>query len=109
MPPKKQSNSGLGPRNCQGFILLEVLVAMSIILGVWMASVGVYQRLALNLVQQEAKRSQLRKESDVHETQQQVKANSYLSGKNLINEPARMSSRNRSVRTTTQSVAKNQR
>ena len=82
---------------------------MSMILGVWMASVGVYQRLALNLVQQEAKRSQLRKELDVFETQEQVRANSYLSGKTLINELARMPSRNRSVRTTTQSVAKNQR
>ncbi|QWE02788.1 hypothetical protein ICV90_01470 [Polynucleobacter sp. JS-JIR-II-b4] len=89
--------------------MLEVLVAMSIILGVWMASVGVYQRLALNLVQQEAKRSQLRKESVVHETQEQVRANSYLSGKNLINELARMPSRNRPMRTTTQPIAKNQR
>jgi Tfp pilus assembly protein PilV len=35
------------PENSNGFILLEVLVAMSLILGVWMASIGAYQGLAL--------------------------------------------------------------
>lgn len=80
---------------------------MSMILGVWMASVGVYQRLASNLVQQEAKRSQLRKELDVFETQERARTTSQSPSKTLINEPARMSSRNRPMRTTTQSVAKN--
>ena len=109
MPPKKQFNSGLGPQNDQGFILLEVLVAMSMILGVWMASVGVYQRLALNLAQQESKRSQLGKELDVFETQERARANAHLPGKTLIHESARMSGRNRSMHAATQSLINDKR
>ena len=84
-------------------------MAMSMILGVWMASVGVYQRLALNLTQQESKRSQLRKNSDAFETQEQYRVNFNLPGKVLTNEPARVSSRDRAVRTSTKSTIKNQR
>jgi competence protein ComGF len=96
-------------KNSQGFILLEVLVAMSMILGVWMVSVGVYQGLALNLMQQESKRSQLRKELDVFEMQEQVRANLVLSSQGLSNDIARVSDRNRSMRTTTQSAVKDKR
>ncbi|MBU3627595.1 prepilin-type N-terminal cleavage/methylation domain-containing protein [Polynucleobacter sp. AP-Reno-20A-A9] len=109
MPPKKHSNPGLGPINCQGFILLEVLVAMSMILGVWMASVGVYQRLALTLTQQESKRSQLRKDSDVFEMQEHSRINLNLPNKALSNESARVLSRNRAVRTSAQSTIKDKR
>ena len=84
-------------------------MAMSLILGAWVTSVGVYQRLALKLAQQEAKRLQLRKELDVFETQERARPNFHLPVKTLSNEPARMSGRNRSMRTTTQSIIKNQR
>jgi hypothetical protein len=109
MPPKKRLNARLYRHGCRGFILLEVLVAMSMILGVWMASVGAYQRLALNLNQQESKRSQLRKDSDVFEIQEQSRTHFKLPSPTVIHEPARMSSRDRSVRTTTQSIIKNKR
>ena len=82
---------------------------MTMILGVWMASVGVYQRLALSLTQQESKRSQLRKDSDAFEIQEHSRANSNLSKKALSNESARMSSRNRSLRTSTQPSLKDKR
>lgn len=82
---------------------------MSMILGVWMVSIGVYQRLALNLVQQEAKRSQLRKDSDAFETQEQGRANFNLPSKVLINESARVPGRNRAVRTSTESINQDKR
>ncbi len=79
---------------------------MSLILGVWAASVGIYQRLALNLAQQESKRSQLRKEFDAFEMQELSRANLNQSHKSLVHDATRVSSRNRSLRTTTQSTAK---
>ena len=82
---------------------------MSMILGVWVASVGVYQRLALNLIKQETKRSQLRKEVDTFEIQEQVRANLDLSSKGISNDIARVSDRNRSMRTATQSTIKDKR
>ena len=51
----------------QGFVLLEVIVAMSLILGSWMALVGTYQNLALRTAQTESKRTQLRTEFDAFE------------------------------------------
>lgn len=84
-------------------------MAMSMILGVWMASVGVYQRLALNLAQQESKRFQLRKDADAFETQEHGRANLNLSGKTVTDEPTRMSSRDRFVRTSTQPIIKDKR
>ena len=92
--------------NCRGFILLEVLVAMSMILGVWMASVGVYQRLALNLTQQESKRSQLRKDSDVFEMQEHSRTNLHQPYKVLSHESARVPSRNRTMRASAQPAIK---
>ena len=82
---------------------------MALILGVWMTSVGVYQRLALTLTQQEDKRAQLRKDSDAFEVQEHSRINSNLSQKALSNESARMSSRNRSLRTSTQPSLKDKR
>jgi type II secretory pathway pseudopilin PulG len=109
MNPKKHPTSGLSYMNCQGFILLEVLVAMSMILGVWMSSVGIYQRLALNLVQQEAKRSQLGKDLDAFEAQEHSRAHFNIPSKSLSHESARVSSRNRAVHTSTQSTIKDKR
>lgn len=82
---------------------------MSMILGAWIASVGIYQHLALNLIQQEIKRSQLRKELDAFEAQEQVRSNLTLSAKGISNDIARVSDRNRSMRTTTQSIIKDKR
>ena len=89
--------------------MLEVLVAMSMILGVWMASVGIYQRLALNLAQQESKRSQLRKDSDVFEIQEHSRTNLHLPNQVLNNESARVPSRNRIMRTSAQPAIKDKR
>ena len=55
----------ISPDTQNGFILLEVLVAMGLILGVWMTSIGAYQGLALRLAQQESKRFQLRQAFDI--------------------------------------------
>ena len=57
----------------QGFVLLEVLVAMSLILGSWMASVGTYQNLVLRVTQIESKKAQLRREFDVFEVSEQAR------------------------------------
>ncbi|WP_162786259.1 hypothetical protein [Polynucleobacter necessarius] len=77
--------------------------------GGWIASVGIYQRLALNLTQQEIKRSQLRKELDAFEAQEQVRSNLTLSAKGISNDIARVPNGNRSMRTTTQSIIKDKR
>jgi hypothetical protein len=95
--------------NCQGFILLEVLVSMSMILGVWMASVGVYQRLVLNLTQQESKRSELRRNADVFEIQEHGKVNRHLPKQVLGNESTRVPSRNCAMRASAQSAIKDKR
>lgn len=79
------------------------------ILGVWMASVELYQRLALNLTQQEGKRAQLRKDADAFEAQEHGRAALSLSEKAVIHESARMSSRDRSVRASTQPITKDKR
>ena len=99
-----------------GFILLEVLVAMSLILGVWMTSIGAYQGLTLRLNQQESKRSQLRQALDAHELAEQVRSSQTkspsipnTSSKGLKNEPSRVSSRNRSLRSVTKSTFENER
>jgi Tfp pilus assembly protein PilV len=99
-----------------GFILLEVLVAMSLILGVWITSIGAYQGLALGLIQQESKQSVLRQAFDAHELAEQLRANrsqknlpntSNLSQKGLKNESSRMPSRNRSLRSIAKSSLEN--
>ena len=82
------------------------MVAMSMILGVWIVSVGVYQRLALNLIQQESKRSHLRKEFDAFETQEQARAILNLSNQDLRNDITRVSDRYRPVHATAQSITK---
>jgi hypothetical protein len=50
-----------------GFILLEVLVAMSLVAGSWMGLSNTYQGLILRLDQLQKKRVELRKEIDQHE------------------------------------------
>jgi Tfp pilus assembly protein PilV len=92
-----------------GFILLEVLVAMSLTLGVWMTSVGSYQGLALRLTQQEEKQLKLRQAFDAYELAEQARANRsqnnspHISSKGLKNESSRVSGRSRSMRSITES------
>jgi len=109
MPPKNPSNSEIKAKNCQGFILLEVLVAMSLISGVWISLVGAYQRLALSLVQHDAKRTQVREEWDVFEIQEHGRGNFSASSKGISNDFARVPNRHRSLRTTNQSTLKDKR
>ena len=47
-----------------GFILLEVLVAMGLVTGVWLSSIQAYQGLALRLLKQEQKQALLQQEFD---------------------------------------------
>lgn len=63
-------------KQSNGFILLEALVAMSLILGTWLASMNTYQAIALRFITQEAKRMQLRKVLDLYEIQERIRANS---------------------------------
>ncbi|MBU3606086.1 hypothetical protein IEN92_04900 [Polynucleobacter sp. MWH-Creno-3A4] len=94
-----------------GFVLLEVLVAMSLIVGVWMSSLGAYQRLVLHKTQTENKRAQLRRELDTFEMGFQARG--VIHTKNLkvkgLNESSRVPSRNRAQHATSQSAIKNQR
>jgi Tfp pilus assembly protein PilV len=95
-----------------GFILLEVLVAMGLILGVWMTSVGAYQNLALYLTQQEVKRMRLWREFDAYERAEQLRANALtistkVSNSGLQHESSRMSRRNRFVQPSAKSIVKN--
>ena len=63
-------------KQSNGFILLEALVAMSLILGAWLASMNTYQAIALRFIAQEAERVQLRKVLDLYEIQERIRANS---------------------------------
>ena len=50
-----------------GFILLEVLVAMSLVASSWMGLSNIFQGMILRLGQLQEKRVELRKEMDKHE------------------------------------------
>jgi Tfp pilus assembly protein PilV len=104
------------PENPNGFILLEVLVAMSLILGAWMASIGAYQGLALRLAQYEGRRSGLRQDFDAYELAERLRANSNqthllnppnISSKGLMNESSRVPDRNYTLRSVIKSTLKN--
>jgi len=89
-----------------GFILLEVLVAMSLIVGSWTVMTHIYQGLALRQTQLQIKKAELRKESDVFEINEHARN---LTNRPVKNESARMSSRNRYVHGASQPASKNQR
>ena len=80
-----------------GFILLEVLVAMTLIMGSWMAATHTYQKLTLVLKQQESKRSHLRREFDKYEIE------------SIKNDANRVSSRNHPLRSSAKPLAKGKR
>ena len=92
-----------------GFILLEVLVAMSLIMGVWMVSANAYQRLALVLGQQEGKRSEIRMQIDAHELEVYSKAVALYDAGGVKNEFARVSGRNHTLRASSKSPPKGKR
>ena len=79
-----------------GFILLEVLVAMSLVATSWMALGSTYQQMVLRLGQLQAQKEQMKKELDQHElavlTVAQSKNTNHKSRKS-INEPVGMSRR----------------
>jgi prepilin-type N-terminal cleavage/methylation domain-containing protein len=91
----------------QGFVLLEVLVAMSLILGSWMASVGTYQNLVLGVTQIESKKAQLRREFDVFEVSEQARVRASTNTKGQNHESSRVSSRHRAQHVTSQPSSKN--
>jgi type II secretory pathway component PulJ len=93
----------------KGFVLLEVLVAMSLILGSWMALVGTYQSLVLRATQMESKRAQLRREFDAFEVSEQLRISIIPNTKGQNHESSRVSSRHRAQHATSQSTSKNQR
>ena len=77
-----------------GFILLEVLVAMSLMMGVWMSLMQSYQTLSLKLHQQEQKRVKLREEWNASEI-------SFV-GQAVNNESSRVPSGSRALHATSQ-------
>jgi len=93
----------------KGFVLLEVLVAMSLILGTWMSLVSTYQSLALRATHEESKRAGLRKQLDTFEIGEQARAISKVNIKGPIHESSRVSSRNRAKPAASQSPTKNKR
>ena len=92
-----------------GFILLEVLVAMSLIVGSWMAMTHIYQGLVLRQAQLQVKKAELRKESDVFESSEHARNAHHISSDSIKNESARVSSRSRSKYSTVSPFIKNQR
>ena len=91
----------------QGFVLLEVIVAMSLILGSWMTLLGTYQSLALRTSQVEAERAQLRKEFDAFEMSEQVRASVNLNTKGQNYESSRVPHRHRAQHAASQPASKN--
>lgn len=95
--------------NSQGFVLLEFIVAMSLILGSWMALVGAYQNLALRTIQTESKRAQLQREFDAFEVSEQARESISTNTKGQIHESSRVSHRDRAQHVTSQSASENKR
>jgi hypothetical protein len=93
----------------QGFVLLEVLVAMSLILGSWMALVGTYQNLVLRATQMETKRTQLRREFDAFEVSEQARVSASTNIKGQHHESSRVPHRHRAQHATSQPSSKNKR
>lgn len=90
----------------QGFILLEALLAMSLIVGVWMGMVQIYQGLALRQTKLQAEKVQLRKDSDVFELSEHARSHAHGPVKH---ESSRVLSRSRAMPSTTQAPLKNKR
>jgi type II secretory pathway component PulJ len=72
-------------RQANGFVLLEVLVAMSLITTGWISFGNTYQKLVLVMGQLGARRVQIRQELDQHEIAQATAAK-IVSRESLLNE-----------------------
>ena len=92
-----------------GFILLEVLVAMSLIVGSLTAMTHIYQGLALRQAQLQTKKAELRKELDDFENSEHARNLHSISGGVAKNESPRVASRARSKYSAVSSIIKNQR
>jgi Tfp pilus assembly protein PilV len=68
-----------------GFIMLEVLVAIGVVSGVWMTSIQAYQGLALSLLKQEQKQTLLRQEFDRYELAEHMRTIDSSYPKNIKN------------------------
>lgn len=84
--------------SAKGFVLLEVLVAMSIVAGSWVALEGSYHRLVLRMAQIQAKKAVINRERDQYEAalfaaMQSNKPNSKVA----LSEPSGVSSRSRVI------------
>jgi hypothetical protein len=106
--PKSQSPMGVAQKKelQRGFILLEALIAMSLIVGVWMAMVQIYQGLALRQSKLQAEKVQLRKELDVFELSEHARSNHRGS---VRHESSRVLSWSRTVPSAPQPPLKNKR
>ena len=84
-------------------------MAMSLIMGAWMASANAYQRLALVLGQQESKRSEIRRQIDAHELEVYSRAAALYEAGSVKNEFAGVPGRNDTLRASSQSPTKGKR
>jgi hypothetical protein len=89
-------------RGAHGFILLEVLLAMSLIAGSWLTLGNIFQQLVLRLGQLESKKLLMGKSMDQHELSQFGAKQAHRSAtsltphpKELPHEPSRVSGRPR--------------
>jgi hypothetical protein len=93
------SNSGQ-VEGASGFILLEVLVAMSLVVSSWMVLGNTYQQMLLRLGQLQAQKEQIKKELDQHEIalfNMVQPQNVSQQSRKLLNESVGMSRRSRPV------------
>jgi Tfp pilus assembly protein PilV len=110
MPLFSQLDQANHPSNAfgqsKGFVLLEVLLAMSLILTSWLALAGTYQNLALRAAQEDQKRAELKKQLDEFEIREHQRLNQTMKQPGKKIESSRMSSRSRIVPATTKSPIK---
>ena len=91
-PTKSQGLKG----QANGFVLLEVLLAMSLITTGWISFGNTYQKLVLVMGQLGARRVQIHQELDQHEIAQATAAK-IVSKESLLNESTRVPRRIRPV------------
>ena len=64
---QKPQELAVAQEGVRGFILLEVLVAMSLVATSWLASKASYHQLVLRMGQMQRKKDEIKKELDRHE------------------------------------------